>query len=77
MLRIGKQSGKTIRTNVRRQHKRELDQKGMSLHIGSKSLVKKDHLQILGKTELCNGSSFIVNEVNTEQGTIKILDEQS
>ena len=63
----------TSKDNIRENSKR----REYTYKIGSKGLVKKDHLHILRKTELRNGGPFIVNEYNNERGTITITDEQS
>ena len=45
--------------------------------VGSKVLIKKDHLHILRKTQLLNNGPFIIDEVNNKRGTLTITDINS
>ena len=58
-------------------HRENSKRREFTYKVGSKVLIKRDHLHILRKTELRNRGPYIVKEVNNERGTITITDEQS
>lgn len=48
-----------------------------SYAVGGKVLLKKDHLEILRKTELLNQGPFTINEVNKKRGTLTITEDST
>ena len=45
--------------------------------VGSKVVIKRDHLHIFRKTERRNRGPYIVKEIDNQRGTIAITDDQS
>ena len=59
-----------LKDNKRENSKR----RDYTYRVGSKVLIKQDHLHILRKTQLLNNGPFTIDQVNSQRGTLTITD---